>query len=72
MGALCWVEEWRWYNQPYIIRVHRHDCGTYAAETLLRPGDKLISDGDSVEAVLRTHKAMIPLALRARAVLEHV
>ena len=72
MGALCWVEEWLWYNQRYIIRVHRRDSGTYAAETLLRPGDKLISDGDSVEAVLRTHKAMMPLALKARAVLEHV
>ena len=72
MDALCWVEEWLWYDQRYVIRVHRRDGGTYMAETLLRPGDKLISDGDSIESVLRTHKAMLPLALMARATLEQV
>jgi hypothetical protein len=65
------VEHWWWEDQCYLISVYQDARRAfYTAETRLGPGDKIISDGRSVEDALRKHRMMLPVALLARVVLE--
>ena len=74
MHTACHVEVWEWQGESYIVHVYRRteepERGSYWAETLVAPGDKIVSDGPSVEEVLHNHHAILPLALRARATVE--
>ena len=45
MNRLCRIERFRWQGQDYETRVICQDNGRHTAETTLRPGDRIITDG---------------------------
>lgn len=67
MDTASHVEYWWWGSEWYLIYV-REDASRKlsTAETQLGPGDRVISDGRSVEDALQMHWAVLPLALCAR------
>ncbi len=72
MDTACYIELWEWQGESYIIRVYRRtekpERVSYWAETLFAPGDKIVSNGSSMDDVLHKHHAILPVALRARTV----
>jgi hypothetical protein len=66
MDALCWTEPFVWHGQCYDITVSRQTGGKcYTAETVLGPGDKVISDGRSVEDAVEQLRDVLPVAFGA-------
>jgi hypothetical protein len=69
---LC-SEQFIWEGKCYLMHVYRHAqtlqrCSHMAATTLA-PGDTIISDGRSVEEVLRKQQSILPLAILSRSIL---
>jgi hypothetical protein len=64
MDALCWTEPFVWHGQCYDITVSRQTGGKcYTAETVLGPGDKVISDGRSVEDAVEQLRDVLPVGV---------
>ncbi len=66
METLCHVEHWAWKGQDVVIRVYRQARERYTAETVLDILDKVVTDGRSVDEVLRAHLRILPIALLER------
>ncbi len=72
MDTRCRIEHWECQGKGYVVHLYKQTQGTvrvlYWAEITLAPGDKIVSDGPSVEKVLHQHHAILPVALRVRTV----
>jgi hypothetical protein len=66
-------EHFLWEGKCYLVRIYRRDpdkirC-SHMAETILAPGDAIISDGRSPEEALQRQQTVLPLALLSRSLL---
>ena len=65
-------EHFLWQGQRYLVRVYRYPNGkarsSHVAETVLGPEDVVISDGCSVEEVLRKQQSILPPAILSRSI----
>jgi hypothetical protein len=72
-GELLFSRRFKWDGQSYMVRVYRRSLGkqrgSHMAETILGPGDSVISDGRSPEEVLQQHQSILPLAILSRSLL---
>jgi hypothetical protein len=67
MDTVCQVEHWQWEDQCYLIYVYQDvRRAFYTAETQLGPGDRIASDGRSVEEVVEQLRGILPLAMQSR------
>ena len=71
---LLFSERFLWQGKSYLVHVYRHavrrDRGLHMAETVLGPGDTIISDGRSPEEALHKQQTVLPVAILSRALLE--
>ena len=70
---LLFSEHFLWEGKCYLVHVYRRDpekvrC-SHMAETILGPGDTIISDGRSPEEALQRQQTVLPLALLSRSLL---
>ena len=72
--ALLFSERFLWEGKSYWVHVYRHavrsNRGFHMAETVLGPGDTIISDGRSPEEALHKQQTVLPVAILSRALLE--
>ena len=70
---LLFSEHFLWEGKCYLVHVYHHDRqrerGSHMAETVLGPGDTIISDGSSAEEVLHKQQSILPVAILSRAIL---
>jgi hypothetical protein len=66
-------EPFLWEGKSYDVLVYRHPArrarDLHMAETVLGPGDTVISDGRSPEEALHKQQTILPLAILSRALL---
>lgn len=71
---LLFSERFLWEGKSYLVHVYRHavrrDRGLHMAETVLGPGDTIISDGRSPEEALHKQQTVLPVAIWSRSLLE--
>ncbi len=71
---LLFSERFLWEGKSYLVHVYRHavrrERGLHMAETVLGPGDTIISDGRSPEEALHKQQTVLPLAILSRSLLE--
>src|SRR6266446_3667815 len=71
---LLFSERFLWERKCYFVHVYRHavrrERGLHMAETVLGPGDTIISDGRSPEEALHKQQTVLPLAILSRSFLE--
>ena len=72
-GQLLFSEHFLWDGKCYLVHVYRSpQCngrGSHMAETVLGPGDSVISDGGTPEEVLEKHLTILPAAILSRSLL---
>jgi hypothetical protein len=72
-AELLFSRSFLWDGKNYMVRVYRRsqekERGSHMAETILGPGDSVISDGRSPEEVLRQHQTILPVAILSRSLL---
>jgi len=70
---LLFSERFLWEGKNYIVHVYRHAAKKarclHMAETVLGPGDTIISDGRSPEEALHKQQTILPLAILSRSLL---
>ena len=70
---LLFSERFLWEGKSYLVHVYRHAArrkrGLHMAETVLGPGDTIISDGRSPEEALHKQQTVLPLAILSRSLL---
>jgi hypothetical protein len=71
---LLFSERFLWEGKSYVVDVYRHAAKQerclHIAETVLGPGDTVISDGRSPAEALHKQKTILPLAILSRSLLE--
>jgi len=71
---LLFSERFLWEGKSYVVHVYRHAAKRerclHIAETVLGPGDTIISDGRSPEEALHKQQTILPLAIMSRSLLE--
>ena len=71
---LLFSERFLWEGKSYVVHVYRHAAKRerclHIAETVLGPGDTVISDGRSPEEALHKQQTILPLAILSRSLLE--
>ena len=71
---LLFSEHFLWEGKSYLVHVYRHvvrrERGLHMAETVLGPGDTIISDGRSPEEALHKQQTVLPVAILSRSLLE--
>ena len=71
---LLFSERFLWEGKSYLVHVYRHavrrERSLHMAETVLGPGDTIISDGRSPEEALHKQQTVLPLAILSRSLLE--
>lgn len=71
---LLFSERFLWEGKSYLVNVYRHavrrNRGLHMAETVLGPGDTIISDGRSPEEALYKQQTVLPVAILSRSLLE--
>ena len=71
---LLFSERFLWEGKSYLVHVYRHvarrERRFHMAETVLGPGDTIISDGRSPEEALHKQQTVLPLAILSRSLLE--
>ena len=71
---LLFSERFLWEGKSYLVHVYRHavrrERRLHMAETVLGPGDTIISDGHSPEEALHKQQTVLPVAILSRALLE--
>ena len=71
---LLFSERFLWEGKSYLVHVYRHavcrERRLHMAETVLGPGDTIISDGRSPEEALHKQQTVLPVAILSRALLE--
>ena len=71
---LLFSEHFLWEGKSYLVHVYRHvvrrERGLHMAETVLGPGDTIISDGRSPEEALYKQQTVLPVAILSRSLLE--
>lgn len=74
MSMLCQIDHCLWNEQYYPIHVYERvlesSRRSYSAETMIAPGDKMITDALTLESVLAKHKEWLAYALEARVLME--
>jgi hypothetical protein len=78
-GSMSIAKEWLfserflWEGKSYVMHVYRHAAKKarclHMAETVLGPGDTIISDGRSPEEALHKQQTVLPLAILSRSLL---
>lgn len=72
-GHHLFTEHFIWDGKCYLIHIYRYPwCdgrGSHIAETILGPGDRVISDGGTPEEVLQNHMTILPVAILSRSLL---
>jgi hypothetical protein len=70
---LLFSERFLWEGKSYVVHIYRHAAKKerylHKAETVLGPGDTIISDGQSAEEVLHKQQTILPLAILSRSLL---
>ena len=70
---LLFSERFLWEGKSYVVHVYRHAAKRerclHIAETVLGPGDTVISDGHSPEEALHKQQTILPLAILSRSLL---
>jgi len=70
---LLFSERFLWEGKCYLVHVYRDRTqrhrGLHMAETVLGPGDTIISDGRSPEEALHKQQTILPLAILSRSLL---
>lgn len=70
---LLFSERFLWGGKSYVVHVYRHavkqERCVHMAETVLGPGDTIISDGRSPEEALHKQQTVLPLAILSRSLL---
>jgi hypothetical protein len=73
VANLLFSEHFSWDGQCYLVHIYQrpssNERGSHMAETMLGPGDSVITDGRSPEEVLHNHQTILPLAILSRALL---
>ena len=71
---LLFSERFLWEGKSYLVHVYRPAVRRvrrlHMAETVLGPGDTIISDGRSPEEALHKQQTVLPVAILSRALLE--
>ena len=72
--GLLFSERFLWEGKSYVVHVYRHavrrERDFHMAQTVLGPGDTIISDGRSPEEALHKQQTVLPLAIWSRSLLE--
>ena len=70
---LLFSERFLWEGKSYEVHIYRHvarkERCLHIAETILGPGDSVISDGRSAEEALHKQQTILPLAILSRSLL---
>ena len=70
---LLFSERFLWEGKSYVVHIYRHAVQKercfHMAETVLGPGDTIISDGYSPEEALHRQQIVLPLAILSRSLL---
>jgi hypothetical protein len=70
---LLFSERFLWEGKCYVVHVYRQAAQRkrclHVAETVLGPGDTIISDGSSPEEALHRQQTVLPLAILSRSLL---
>ena len=70
---LLFSERFLWEGKSYVVHIYRHAAKkqrcVHMAETVLGPGDTIISDGLSAEEALHRQQIVLPLAILSRSLL---
>ena len=70
---LLFSERFLWEGKSYVVHIYRHAAKQerclHMAETVLGPGDTIISDGRSPEEALHKQRTILPLAILSRSLL---
>jgi hypothetical protein len=70
---LLFSEHFLWEGKCYLVHVYRQAAQRerclHMAETVLGPGDTIISDGHSPEEALHRQQTVLPLAILSRSLL---
>jgi hypothetical protein len=70
---LLFSERFLWEGKSYEVHIYRHiakrERCLHMAETVLGPGDTIISDGRSAEEALHKQQTFLPLAILSRSLL---
>ena len=70
---LLFTERFLWEGKSYVVHIYRHaaqkESCFHMAETVLGPGDTIISDGHSPEEALHKQQIVLPLAILSRSLL---
>ena len=70
---LLFTERFLWEGKSYVVHIYRHamkkERCLHMAETVLGPGDTIISDGHSAEEALHKQQTVLPLAILSRSLL---
>ena len=70
---LLFSERFLWEGKSYVVHIYRHAAKKerclHMAETVLGPGDTIISDGQSAEEALHKQQTILPLAILSRSLL---
>lgn len=70
---LLFSEHFLWEGKCYLVHVYRQAAPRarhlHMAETVLGPGDTIISDGHSPEEALHRQQTVLPLAILSRSLL---
>jgi len=70
---LLFSERFLWEGKSYVVHIYRHAAKKarclHMAETVLGPGDTIISDGRSPEEALHKQQTILPLAILSRSLL---
>ena len=70
---LLFSERFLWEGKSYVVHIYRHAAQKercfHIAETVLGPGDTIISDGYSPEEALHKQQIVLPLAILSRSLL---
>lgn len=71
---LLFSERFLWEGKSYVVHIYRHAAKKerclHMAETVLGPGDTIISDGRSPEEALHKQQTVLPVAILSRSLLE--
>jgi hypothetical protein len=70
---LLFSKPFQWEGKSYVVHIYRHTAPKerylHMAETVLGPGDTIISDGHSAEEALHKQQTILPLAILSRSLL---
>ncbi|MDY0268905.1 hypothetical protein [Trichloromonas sp.] len=65
-GTLIHSEHLDIRGRRYEVAVFQRANGSHVARTVFAPGDVIMNDGPSLEAVLAKHQRLLPLAIDSR------